>query len=164
VAPGSLDLLLVPNLLRHLAPADPVLTFLDGWLKVLKPDGSLFIFEDEPVTEPRAAVHYRDLQDFLSRLRPESRGPLLSLADFKVRITALGSSSFWEFGTARNRQTLDASAVLAFLDPVSGSSGEINRLKTGIGRDGVDPGDYWWARAALVDERTADGTSERTGV
>jgi SAM-dependent methyltransferase len=149
VAPGSLDLLLVPNLLRHLAPADPALGFLDVWLEVLKPGGFLFIFEDEPVTEPHGAAHYRDLQEFLSRLMPESRGPLLSLAEFRARLAARGKSSSWIFGTARNLQTLDGSAVLAFLDPESGSSAEIRNLQAGIRRDGLDPGVYWWARAAV---------------
>jgi hypothetical protein len=146
----GLDVLLAPNLLRHLAPADQELEFLDRWLAALKPGGLLFIFEDEPVTEPRGAAHYRDLQDILSRLMPETRGPLLSLRDFQARLAARKDASCWEFGTERNRQTLDASAVLAFLAPVSGSSEEIRSLQTGIRRDGLDPGVFWWARAAVA--------------
>lgn len=148
VAGGSVDILLVPNLLRHLVPAEPALGFLEGWLEALKPGGFLFIFEDEPVTEPLAAAHYRDLQDFLSRLMPESRGPMLSLESFKARLTDRVPLSRWEFGTARNLQPLDASTVLAFLEPVSGDSGEIRRLQAGIRHDGLTPGDYWWARVA----------------
>ena len=150
----SLDLLLVPNLLRHLAPTDPVLDFLARWLKLLKPGGSLFIFEDEPATEPAGAAHYRDLQEFLGRLMPESRGPLLPLADFKARIAVPRFSCSWEFGLIRNTQTLDTEVVQAFLDPGAASKGEPGRLRIGIERDGLDPGHYWWARATSRMERT----------
>jgi SAM-dependent methyltransferase len=154
VAVGSLDLLLVPNLLRHLVPKDPGLGFLARWLDFLKPGGSLFIFEDEPATEPAGAAHYRDLQEFLSRLMPESRGPLLPLADFMARIAAPRFSCNWEFGMIRNTQNLDADVVQAFLDPGTGHRGESGRLRIGIDRDGLDPGDYWWARASSGMERT----------
>lgn len=153
VACGSLDVLVVPNLLRHLIPAGGGLKFMAGWLDLLKPGGSLFIFEDEPATEPAGALHYRDLQEFLSRLMPESRGPLLSLADFKVRMAHESLSCVWKFGLLRNTQTLDAEAVLGFLDPGADSSGEPGRLRTAIGRDGLDCGDFWWAQATLGRER-----------
>jgi len=153
VAAGSLDLLLVPNLLRHLVTTDPALGFLAGWLDLLKPRGSLFIFEDEPVTEPAGAARYRDLQEFLSRLMPESRGPLLSLVDFQARAAAPCFFCNWEFGLIRNTQTIDTEVVLGFLDPGAASSGESDRLRTGIERDGLDPGNYWWARAFSPKER-----------
>ena len=150
VAVGSLDLLLAPNLLKHLLPTDPALGFLSGWMKMLKPGGSLFIFEDDPRGIPAGVAHYRDLQEFLSRLMPESRGPLLPLADFKTRVSILGLTASWDFGLVRNRQTIDAEAVLAFLGQGGEPVGEPGRLMKGIGRDGLDPGYFWWARASTV--------------
>ncbi len=152
VAVGSLDLLLVPNLLRHLARAEPSLGFLVRWLELLKPGGSLFIFEDEPRDAPAGVSHYRDLQEFLSRLMPESRGPLLPLGDFKARVSALGAAACWDFGLVRNSQTIDAAAVLEFLGQEGEPTGEPGCLMKSIGRDGLDPGYFWWARASATME------------
>lgn len=154
VAVGSLDLLLAPNLLKHLVPADPALGFLSGWLKMLKPGGSLFIFEDDPRDIPAGVAHYRDLQEFLSRLMPESRGPLLPLEAFKARVSMLGFAACWDFGLVRNRQTIDAEAALAFLGQDGEPSGEPGRLMKVIRSDGLDPGYFWWARASAVFEGT----------
>ena len=150
VALGSLDLLLAPNLLKHLVPADPALGFLSGWMKMLKPGGSLFIFEDDPRDFPAGVAHYRDLQEFLSRLMPESRGPLMPLKVFRARVSILGFAACWDFGLVRNRQTIDAEAALAFLGQGREPMGEPGRLMKNISRDGLDPGYFWWARASVV--------------
>lgn len=149
---GSLDFLLAPNLLRHLVPAEPTLDFLVGWLELLKPGGSLFIFEDEPGEDPAGVARYGDLQDVLYRLMPRSRGPLLALADFKARVSNLKTAVDWEFGLVRNRQTIDAGAVLELLRQGGEPAGQVGRLMRGIDRDGLDPGYYWWARASAVTE------------
>ncbi|MCK9997277.1 MAG: class I SAM-dependent methyltransferase, partial [Candidatus Krumholzibacteria bacterium] len=115
VASGSLDFLLAANLVRHLAPVDPTLGFLTRWLELLNPGGCLFIFEDEPGHSPAGVAHYGDLQDFLFRLMPESRGPLLPLAEFKTRVSTLGFPAGWDFGLVRNRQAIDATVVLEML-------------------------------------------------
>jgi SAM-dependent methyltransferase len=152
VAPGSLDFLLAANLLRHLVPAEPALGFLVGWLELLKPGGSLFIFEDEPGEAPAGVARYGDLQDVLCRLMPQSRGPLLPVVDFKARVANLGTAAGWEFGLVRNRQTIDADAVLALLRRGGEPTGQVGRLMREIDRDGLDPGYYWWARASAVVE------------
>lgn len=151
VAAGSLDLLLAANLLRHLVPADTTLGFLARWLELLKPGGSLFIFEDEPSDVPASAAHYRDLQEFLCRLMPESRGPLLALDEFKARVSALGSQVCWDFGLVRNRQSIDAAVVLEFLGRGEQEKGDSGRLMRAIGRDGLDPGFFWWAGASVLE-------------
>lgn len=150
VAPGTLDLLLAPNLCRHLASADPSLGFLARWLEILKPGGSLFIFEDEPDDTPAGVARYRDLQVFLSRLMPESRGPLLPLVEFKTRVSALEFPADWNFGLVRNLQTIDPAVVLEMLGQGGEPEGESGRLMRAIGSDGLDPGCFWWAQASAV--------------
>ena len=151
---GSVDILLAPNLVRHLLPADPALGFLARWLDLLKPGGSLFIFEDEPGDTPAGAAHFKDLIEFLSRLLPESRGSMLPLSEFQALVNSLGLTARWEFGLVRNRYTINAAAVVEWLgigDPVKG---RVKRLIEGIGRDGLDPGYFWWARAQNACEGT----------
>ncbi|MEN8005620.1 MAG: methyltransferase domain-containing protein [Candidatus Krumholzibacteriota bacterium] len=147
VASGSLDLLVVPNLLRHMLPAPADFSFLDRWLELLKPGGSLFIFEDEPGTDSPGKVNYRDLQVFLARLLPESRGALISLEEFQGRSSAFRTRDGWEFGLVRNRQAIATGPVLEMLGPGRQSGGEPARLARNIGQYGLDPGHYWWARA-----------------
>ena len=152
VARRSLDFLLAANLLRHLVPSDPALGFLAGWMELLKPGGSLFIFEDEPGEAPAGVARYGELQDILCRLMPQSRGPLLPVADFKARVSNLEAAADWEFGLVRNRQTIDPEAVLELLNQGGEPTGQVGRLMRGIDRDGLDPGYYWWARASGVIE------------
>lgn len=157
---GSLDLVVAPNLLRHLFAIHGQLDFLEQWLALLKPGGSLFIFEDEPGSTPPGAEVYRKLQAFLRLLMPESRGPLLSRAEFLSRMPAVLPGVCWEHGMVRNRHHLDCDAVLEFLGrglspdeekDIGGSSPQ-GCLMRDIARDGLDPGHYWWARATSVQE------------
>lgn len=154
VVPGSLDVLIVPNLLRHLIPGHPTLGFLPGWMELLKPGGSLFIFEDEPADTPDSVAHYRDLMEFLRRLMPKSRGPLLPLREFQALVEAGGSAVDWEFGEARNRYPINAQAVLDFLGRPERAEAWLRGLIEGISRDGLDPGVFWWARARTVTKGT----------
>jgi SAM-dependent methyltransferase len=143
---GSCDLLIAANLVRHLAGSRPALDFLPAWIRLLRPGGSLIILEDEPVRRPRGAVAYRLLQEFLARVIPVGRGPLLGLGEFRDRLAPAGVPAGWEFGGDVNTYPLDAGAVVAMLrgadlDP----GGEAARLADRIARDGLDPGRYWWA-------------------
>ncbi len=153
---ASLDLLVVPNLLRHMIPALADFSFLGRWLDLLKPGGSLFIFEDEPGTASRGEINYRDLQAFLARLMPESRGPLIPLEEFKTRSSSFQKAAVWEFGLVRNRHTIAAAPVLDMLGPGVAAGGETALLARNIGRDGLDPGHYWWARAISGAEGTGN--------
>jgi SAM-dependent methyltransferase len=152
VVPASLDLVLVPNILRHLLPNGGEPDFLVRWLDLLKPGGALFVFEDEPSHKPPGAACYLELQEFLRRLMPGARGSLLALEDFRRLGSAALPKAIWEFGTERNRQTLDAPAVLEFLGQGGQPDGEPGRLMKAIRRDGLDPGHYWWACAKAATE------------
>jgi SAM-dependent methyltransferase len=152
---GSCDLVIAANLVRHLAGRRRSLDFLPAWFRLLRPGGSLFILEDEPVRRPRGATAYRLLQDFLSRVMPDGRGPLMGLGEFRDRIASAGIGGVWEFGGDVNTYPLDADAVVgmlrgADLDP----GGEAARLADRIAKDGLDPGRYWWAH-----HRSPEGNS-----
>gem|GEM_PF-1957679 len=145
VAPGTLDVLVIPNLLRHLVPRAPGLEFVKRWLDLLKPGGGLFIFEDQPADLPPGAAHYRDLQEFLRKLMPDSRGPLISLDQFRHRLGGRWESDTWEFGLEKNNWALDAGMVVDMLNQGGKAKGEAGRLVKAIRRDGLDPGYFWWA-------------------
>lgn len=144
--PGSFDLVLAANLFRHLLPSRPGLDFLDRWRDLLTPGGWLFILEDEPVRRPRGAVRYRQLQEFLARVVPVGRGPLIGLGEFRDLLERNARSEGWTYGGDVNRYPLDPGPVVGLLkggdlDP----GGEAARLAAGIEKDGLDPGRYWWA-------------------
>lgn len=146
VRQGSCDLVLAANLVRHLRPAHPALDFLAAWRDLVAPGGWLFILEDEPTPRPRGAVRYRQLQDFLARVMPSGRGPLIGLGAFRDTLSGHGLAEGWTFGGAVNRYPLDAGPVVdmlrgADLDP----DGQAARLAADIAKDGLDPGRYWWA-------------------
>jgi hypothetical protein len=150
----SLDLVVIPNLLRHMLPVEAGVGFLGRWLELLKPGGSLYIFEDEPGDDSPGEANYRDLQVFLSRLLPESRGPLVPLEKFRTNSAAFLDRAAWEFGKVRNRQAIAAEPVLEMLGHQYEPGGEVGRLVKNIGAHGLDPGYYWWARAVTGAEGT----------
>jgi SAM-dependent methyltransferase len=139
ISTGACDLVVASNLVRHLLAVTGGLRFLGSWLALLKPGGSLFVFEDEPAMEEGPAGNYRDLQDFLSRLVPEARGPLLARRDFLGLAAGDHPDLRWEHGLVRNLHGLDSAPILDLLEP--------GPLKRAIESEGVDPGHYWWARA-----------------
>ena len=139
ISMGACDLVVASNLVRHLLAVAGNLRFLESWLDLLKPGGSLFVFEDEPAVGDGPAGNYRDLQEFLSRLVPEARGPLLARRDFLGLATVEHPDVTWEHGLARNLHGLDGSAIMDLLEP--------GPLKRAIEAGGVDPGHFWWARA-----------------
>jgi SAM-dependent methyltransferase len=148
LASSSCDLILVGNLVRHLIPAHPQLDFLSRWVDLLRPGGFLFIAEDEPVRQPKGAVRYRQLQAFLAQVMPQGRGPLIGLAEFRQRSLPVQKGAAWNFGGERNEYPLDAEAAAAMLSGADlDPEGEAARLATGIRKDGLDPGRFWWALA-----------------
>ena len=156
--PASVDLLVAANLLRHLWPLPAEAALPGAWFDLLKPTASLYILEDEPGAEPVSAQLYRDLQNFLARLLPESRRPLLPLATFQSRLESRGdegahgtagglSSGNWTFGTLVNRWPVSRDSVLSWLQrPDAHRDGEAARLAAAIAEEGLSYGSYWWAR------------------
>lgn len=144
---ASVDLVLASNLVRHLVPAQRDLGFLDAWLALLKPGGSLFILEDEPTARPAPAANYRDLQAFLARLWPLGRGPLLSHEGFGRRLPARLAALVTDHGVAENRWPQDAAAAVAMLEAGRPAPGdEAARLAAAIAARGLACGRQWWCR------------------
>lgn len=144
---GSLAVLVAANLVRHLTPRQRLAQWVTRWRRLLKPDGALFLFEDEPSQATIGERNYRDLQAFLARLMPETRGPLLSLARFRELVVAPPERAQWTFGRQRNHDRISATEVVRFLSGGQGTpTGPVAGLIRSIGRDGLDPGVFWWAR------------------
>ena len=149
--PGSCDLLIAANLVRHLAPRRPELDFLAAWIGLLRPGGALYVFEDEPRGGPGPAGNYGRLQTLLAKVAPDGRGPLLGRDVFVQKATAL-QLTVADSGTWTNTWPLDARAVLTML--ASGRpepGGDVARLMRAIGRDGIACGPAWWARLQRED-------------
>ena len=150
--PGSVKLLVAANLVRHMVPRHRLGEFVAQWRSLLKPGGHLFIFEDEPSQAPPAERNFRDLQAFLAQMMPEARGPLLSLERFRQAIGAQTVPDGWAFGYQRNQETINATEVMRFLSAGEGAaSGAVAKLVRAIGRDGLDPGQFWWAQAGPLE-------------
>jgi SAM-dependent methyltransferase len=148
LAAGSLDLVVASNLVRHLAVRHEGLPFLDTWLGLLQPGGSLYIFEDEPGDSPAGTANFRDLHAFLARLMPVTRGPLLPLDKFRAAVDRSACPACWDYGRVKNEYQLDAGAAMRMLRGQGATpQGEASRLIRAIGRRGLDAGWYWWARA-----------------
>jgi SAM-dependent methyltransferase len=141
---ASLDLVVAANLVRHLISADPRLRFLDAWLGLLRPGGSVFVLEDEPSAEPAAANH-RDLQAFLARLFPDGRGPLVARDAFVRALPDHLSARVAGTAVGANASRQDAQAAIAMLErgnPEAG--GEAARLLAAIRLHGLACGRMWW--------------------
>jgi len=145
---GSVALLVAANLLRHLWPARGPAAVPEAWRRCLAPDGRLWIFEDEPVSSPPVARHYREAMTLLARLDPGRRRALLPLGRFLARLDAGGRREGWRHGMAANEAVVAAPEALARL--VGGQGGGPAapgpRLAAAIRRDGISYGPYWWAR------------------
>lgn len=152
IRPGSLSAVVAPNLVRHLSPRPDLAVWIRRWRSLLKPGGQLFVFEDDPDPTVVAQRNFRDLQRFLARLMPESRGPLLSLSRFRSLAEA-GPETGWAFGHQANREAVDPKAVLSLLE---GGRGDLTGAEASLGnsirRHGVSPGRYWWAQAGALPE------------
>jgi len=149
--PGSLSVLVAANLIRHLVPRHKLGQYVKMWRGLLKPGGSLFIFEDEPSQATGPQRNFRDLQAFLAQLMPESRGPLMSLKRFQQLLEA-EKLDHWTFGSQINHETIDATTVVRFLGGGQGvPTGQVAGLIKSIGRDGLAPGNYWWAEVGPLE-------------
>jgi SAM-dependent methyltransferase len=147
IRPDSLALVVASNLVRHLVPRRELGTWVVRWRRLLKPGGSLYVFEDEPGTDTPARRNFRDLQDFLARLMPETRGPLLAAERFAALTAERIPAADWTWGSEANETAIDAGAVMRMLGAgVGAGRGPVAGLVRRIGRDGVAPGRYWWAR------------------
>lgn len=147
--PRSLDLVVAANLARHLLPADPGLSFVDTWLGLLRPGGSLFMLEDEP-TAGAATGNHRDLQAFLARVVPGGRGPLVAAESFRSRLSPAQAELCRDGGVGPNAWPQDATAALALL--ASGRpepGGEAARLAASIARHGLACGRMWWLQMVV---------------
>jgi SAM-dependent methyltransferase len=144
---GMASLLISPNLLRHLWPVVEGRPVPAEWLRCLRPGGSLCIFEDEPVSSPAAARHYRDLQAFLARLQPRERKPLLPRRVFERTLQRWeGPRGAWRLGRRRNSWPANSADVVRWLRALGrGASSEAGRLAAAIEKDGLAYGPYWWA-------------------
>jgi SAM-dependent methyltransferase len=147
VRPGSVSVLVAANLVRHLVPRHRLGETIAGWRRLLKPGGVLFILEDEPGTATIAERNFRELQDFLAQLMPESRGPLLSVPRFRALLGLTSDDPQWRFGSAPNDDVIDATATVRFLTAGQGTpTGPLVGLIRSIGRDGLRPGRFWWSQ------------------
>ncbi len=148
LADGSCDLVVAANLLRSFWPPPNGAAVPEDWRRCLRPGGALWIFEDEGLARPAAARNYRDLQDFLARIDPWGRRPLLPSARFRARLGAERAGGRWQLGRQRNTTAVgDREAVLRLLRGAGGAAGgEAARLEASILRNGLSYGVFWWAR------------------
>jgi SAM-dependent methyltransferase len=142
------DLLVAANLLRQLWPLPGGAAVPERWQDCLAPGGRLYILEDEPVANPAPARNYRDLQDFLARLNPWGRGPLLPLAEFRQacdRCPRPGGR--WQVGLQENEWPVDPAPVASLLRTPDGDAApEAQRILAAIEKTGLSYGTFWWAR------------------
>ncbi len=143
--PQSCDLLTAANVVRHLAAGRPSLDFLAAWAGLLKPGRALYVFEDAPRPAGGPQGNHAALQDFLARLMPGRRGPLLASAVVAEAAGRFGLAC--RGGSFLNTWPQDAEAVIRMLDagrPRPG--GEAAALRAAIERDGLACGPAWWLR------------------
>ncbi|MBU8871920.1 MAG: class I SAM-dependent methyltransferase [Gemmatimonadales bacterium] len=144
--PRSMDLIVAANLFRHILFGEMKADFLENWCGLLRPGGALFLFEDEPTVFPPAARNYGQVQDFLLRLLPGERGPLLARADFEGLIGRGTVGSEWVLGLGRNDLKPDLEAIQSLLSSNGVAPGsEVSQLLRALDQDGLAYGDFWWA-------------------
>ncbi|HOX26558.1 MAG TPA: hypothetical protein PLL30_08240 [Candidatus Krumholzibacteria bacterium] len=140
------DVVVAANLLRQLWRDLPA-AGPGVWRDLVDRDGSLWIFEDEPLASPRAARNYRDLQAMLAQAGATGRRELVPLAEFRRRRRVWAWNGEWTCGQAVNEWEVAAAGVIAWLasgDPEPAT--EMACLMQRIQRDGLSYGCYWWAR------------------
>ncbi len=76
----------------------------------------------------------------------------MSLERFRQTVGAEAKREGWNFGFQRNEETLNATEVMRFLSAGAGAQvGAVAKLVRAIGRDGLDPGQFWWAQVGAAE-------------
>ena len=153
VLPGSLDAVVAGNLVRHLLVQCADGAFLQRWVELLRPGGSLFIFEDEPGLSDPAELNFKDLQEFLARLMPSTRGPLISRSLFKKKLQGCTPGLKWSTGLTLNEDRPDTVGVHSMLTGAGAEGkpgGPAGKLLDAIDEHGLSYGSFWWAHARFV--------------
>lgn len=142
LAPASCGVLVAANALRHLPDPAPALA---RWRETLRPDGRLWILEDEPAAGDGPGALYRDLQAWLRRRGPAGRGPLMAR---RVCEEAVAGQAGWRWGRFRNREDLRDPAALRDLvgAAAAGGDAEAAALAVRLAAEPFSYGDAWWAR------------------
>jgi len=149
----SLDCILAGNLVRHLLVQDKPGSFLKVWLKLLRPGGSIFLFEDEPNRADPAEENFVDLQGFLAQLMPATRGPLFSRHQFLAKTGVWTPGFNWVTGIEKNNSQPDIAAVCQMIGVgISGKNpkGTAGQLLSRIEENGLSYGTFWWAHTQLA--------------
>ncbi len=143
----GIRILVVANLLKHLWDDSAAERLLVPWIECLAPEGCLYIFEDQPMHSPARADIYRRVQDLLARIVPW-RGRLLLREQFVKHTTSGRRGAGWTSGQQPNQfDPPDSSAVISLLLNARGTlSREVKDLAERVATEGIEYGDYWWAR------------------
>ncbi len=150
---GSLDCILAGNLVRHLLIQSGGGSFLQIWLDLLCPGGSIFLFEDEPGKTSPAEKNFKELQTFLACLMPSSRGGLFCRSQFSTQVKNWTPGQKWTTGLVSNRCKPDVDAVCRMLaEGIHQSSpvGPAEQLLARIEKHGLSYGSFWWAQTKLL--------------
>ncbi|MCP4145734.1 MAG: class I SAM-dependent methyltransferase [bacterium] len=139
---ASVDILLVPNLWRHL---NNRLELLDYWQGFLSDSGVIYVLEDDTESSNIAESNYQELQKLLCKIGPSWRGELISFSDGvdSILSTATEESS-WCFGSAKNSYQVNSLEKLIAM--LCNLPDKPNRLIDSINEHGLSYGQYWWAR------------------
>jgi len=149
VAPGRCGVVVAANVLRHLP--EPAVA-LARWREALRPDGRLWILEDEPAVGDGPGALYRDLQEWLRRRGPAGRGPLLARAACEGIVAGQPG---WRWGRFQNRESLRDPAALHRLlaGAAAGGDAEAAALAARLAGEPFSYGDAWWARWCREEDR-----------
>ena len=139
---ASVDILMVPNLWRHL---NDRLKLLDYWQSFLSDSGVIFILEDDTESSNIAESNYQELQRLLCRTGPSWRGELISFSDGVESILSTATEeSSWRFGSAKNSYQVNSLEKLVAM--LCSLPDKPNRLIDSIKMYGLSYGQFWWAR------------------
>jgi len=139
---ASVDILLVPNLWRHL---NSRLELLDYWQYFLSDSGVMYILEDDTESCNKAESNYQELQSLLCKIGPTWRGELIPFSEGVDSImSAAKEELLWCFGSSKNSYQVNSLEKLLVM--LSSLPDKPNRLIDSIKKHGISYGQYWWAR------------------
>jgi hypothetical protein len=138
----SIDILIIPNLWRHLPDR---VSLLEYWAQFLANDGSLFLFEDDTKVTSRAEDNYQDLQRLLFKVGPLWRGELIPLNEAVDFISSSSTVwSAWSFG--RQHNSFPVHSLERLLAQLSNLPDKPVDLISSIYEYGLSYGYFWWAQ------------------